>query len=158
MPVDSGIIKVEQMAELMKEVDELIAVLVSSSGQPLKGKSKKEDKQMKLGFIAELEEAEEQSAFDEALTPSEGKTVLDHLHQSMILFAAGRGEALKRFLIEEGIGRDQRFGGWHKHYQHFIRRMLTRNGGLMVCWRGKRDLDCRFAIAIFRLRYCILPS
>ena len=27
----------------------------------------------------------------------------------MILFAAGRGEALKRFLIEEGIGRDQRF-------------------------------------------------
>ena len=27
----------------------------------------------------------------------------------MILFAAGRGEALKRFLVEEGAGRDQRF-------------------------------------------------
>jgi len=26
-----------------------------------------------------------------------------------ILFAAGRGEALKRFLVEEGAGRDQRF-------------------------------------------------
>jgi hypothetical protein len=26
----------------------------------------------------------------------------------MILFAAGRGEALKRFLVEEGTGRDQR--------------------------------------------------
>jgi adenine-specific DNA methylase len=38
-----------------------------------------------------------------------GHTVLDRLHQSMILFAAGRGEALKRFLVEEGIGRDQRF-------------------------------------------------
>ena len=30
MIVDSGIIKAEQMAELMKEADELIAVLVSS--------------------------------------------------------------------------------------------------------------------------------
>ena len=26
----------------------------------------------------------------------------------MLLFAAGRGEALKRFLVEEGVGRDQR--------------------------------------------------
>ncbi len=29
----------------------------------------------------------------------------------MILFATGRGEALKRFLIEEGVGREERF--WH---------------------------------------------
>jgi len=27
----------------------------------------------------------------------------------MILFAAGRGEALRRFLVEEGVGRDDRF-------------------------------------------------
>ena len=27
----------------------------------------------------------------------------------MILFAAGRGEALKRFLVEEGTGKDARF-------------------------------------------------
>ena len=38
-----------------------------------------------------------------------GDTVLDRLHQSMILFAAGRGEALRRFLVDEGIGRDQRY-------------------------------------------------
>jgi adenine-specific DNA methylase len=38
-----------------------------------------------------------------------GKTVLDRIHQSMILFAAGRGEALKRFLVEDGMGRDGRF-------------------------------------------------
>lgn len=38
-----------------------------------------------------------------------GKTVLDRIHQSMILFAAGRSEALKRFLVEDGIGADQRF-------------------------------------------------
>jgi hypothetical protein len=41
--------------------------------------------------------------------PQAGATVLDRLHQSMILFAAGRGEALRRFLVEEGAGRDTRF-------------------------------------------------
>jgi hypothetical protein len=38
-----------------------------------------------------------------------GTTVLDRLHQAMLLFSAGRSEALKRFLVEDGIGRDQRF-------------------------------------------------
>jgi len=38
-----------------------------------------------------------------------GATVLDKVHQSMILFAAGRGEALKRFLVEDGVGKDGRF-------------------------------------------------
>jgi hypothetical protein len=36
-------------------------------------------------------------------------TVLDRVHQAMILFGAGRGEALKRFLVEEGVGEDARF-------------------------------------------------
>jgi hypothetical protein len=34
---------------------------------------------------------------------------MDQVHQAMILFAAGRGEALKRFLVEDGAGRDQHF-------------------------------------------------
>jgi len=38
-----------------------------------------------------------------------GTTMLDRVHQSMILFAAGRGEALKRFLVEDGVGKDPRF-------------------------------------------------
>jgi hypothetical protein len=38
-----------------------------------------------------------------------GSTVLDQLHQSMILFAAGCGEAMKRFLVEEGVGRNPLF-------------------------------------------------
>jgi putative DNA methylase len=35
--------------------------------------------------------------------------MLDRVHQSMILFSAGRGEALTRFLVEEGVGQDERF-------------------------------------------------
>ncbi|MDP9438651.1 MAG: hypothetical protein M3P49_07890, partial [Actinomycetota bacterium] len=42
-------------------------------------------------------------------TTEVGVTVLDRVHQSMLMFASGRGEALKRFLVEEGVGQDQRF-------------------------------------------------
>jgi putative DNA methylase len=38
-----------------------------------------------------------------------GLTVLDRIHQAMILFAAGRGEAMKRFLVDGGAGADPRF-------------------------------------------------
>lgn len=66
-------------------------------------------KQMELGFVAELEEAEESGAWGKKGVPSLGSTVLDRLHQAMILFAAGRGADLKRFLVDEGAGRDDRF-------------------------------------------------
>ncbi len=42
-------------------------------------------------------------------TPGPGSTALDRLHQSMLLFAAGRPEALRGFLVENGIGQDDRF-------------------------------------------------
>ena len=38
--------------------------------------------------------------------PAPGITALDRLHQAMLLFSDGKGDALKRFLIEE-IGQDQ---------------------------------------------------
>jgi hypothetical protein len=51
----------------------------------------------------------EEGSWGDLDVPQTGATVLDRLHQSMILFAAGRGEALRRFLVEEGVGRDTRF-------------------------------------------------
>lgn len=38
-----------------------------------------------------------------------GQTVLDRVHQSMLLFGAGRSEAMKAFLVDEGVGQDPRF-------------------------------------------------
>lgn len=38
-----------------------------------------------------------------------GETTLDRVHQGMLLFASGRSAALKRFLVDEGVGRDRRF-------------------------------------------------
>ncbi|QXP89144.1 DUF1156 domain-containing protein [Methylococcus capsulatus] len=51
----------------------------------------------------------DETAWSEKTVKKMGETTLDRVHQAMILFAAGRGEALKRFLVEDGAGRDQRF-------------------------------------------------
>jgi hypothetical protein len=70
---------------------------------------KKKEAQQVLGFADELESAEEAGGWGQKNAPKAGETVLDRVHQAMILFAAGRSDALKRFLVEDGIGRDDRF-------------------------------------------------
>jgi hypothetical protein len=40
-----------------------------------------------------------------------GASTLDRLHQAMLLFADGRSEALRRFLVDKGVGRDAQFWG-----------------------------------------------
>lgn len=73
-------------------------------------KRKKKEKVQQLSFFDALKADEAESgSWDVQQAGKIGETVLDRLHQSMILFAAGRSEALKRFLVEDGIGRDQRF-------------------------------------------------
>lgn len=69
---------------------------------------KRRDPQLDL-FKALQDGGDEQSSFKDAKVDAIGNTVLDRVHQSMILFAASRGEALKRFLVEDGAGNDQRF-------------------------------------------------
>jgi putative DNA methylase len=44
---------------------------------------------------------------EEAVEPCE--STLDRLHQAMLLFADGRSEDLRRFLVDDGVGRDARF-------------------------------------------------
>ena len=72
-------------------------------------KPKKKDTQLTLFAALQEADAAENVERPELKAPAPGSTVLDQVHQSMILFAAGRGEALKRFLVEEGIGKDGRF-------------------------------------------------
>ncbi|GCL42562.1 DUF1156 domain-containing protein [Dolichospermum planctonicum] len=75
-----------------------------------KGK-KKEPEQLNLFAVLGITETEEDTDWGEKNLPQLGNTTLDCIHQSMILFAAGRSEALKRFLVDEGAGKDQRFWG-----------------------------------------------
>jgi len=72
--------------------------------------TKHKGKPKQLSFTDVLVEIEEdEGGWGEEKAPRIGSTVLDRIHQSMILFAAGRNEALKRFLVSDGAGQDQRF-------------------------------------------------
>ena len=75
------------------------------AGEAPKRTRKKKAQQMTLDFTGELKELEKEVGdWTGDLSGRPGTTVLDQLHQSMILFGAGRGEALRRFLVEDSVG------------------------------------------------------
>jgi hypothetical protein len=66
----------------------------------------------RAGFLKgmEVQSPDPATASPEELGPPQpGATVLDRVHQAMLLFGLGRAEALKRFVVEEGAGSDTRF-------------------------------------------------
>lgn len=71
--------------------------------------TKAKGKKKQLGLFAESEAAEKDGLLGQAGVPKVGETTLDRVHQAMILFGAGRSDALKRFVVEEGVGKDGRF-------------------------------------------------
>lgn len=82
------------------------ATSTQSGGKVAKKKAKQ--KSLFEEIVAE-DPASNSATWGDLQGPTAGSTVLDRVHQSMILFAAGRGELLKRFLVEDGIGKDARF-------------------------------------------------
>lgn len=73
-----------------------------------KGKKKaKKEEQLAFSFLGNEDLGS--TTQDDKFQAKPGSTVLDRIHQSMLLFSAGRSEALKRFLVEDGVGQDQRF-------------------------------------------------
>ncbi|WNG48862.1 DUF1156 domain-containing protein [Archangium minus] len=70
---------------------------------------KKAAKKKQMTLFGELESAAEAQGWGEVGAPKAGTTTLDRVHQAMLLFGAGRGEALKRFLVEEGVGKQPQF-------------------------------------------------
>jgi putative DNA methylase len=73
-----------------------------------KRKLKKRDAQLTLSPGEMIPEETTVSSSLAELTTI-GKTTLDRVHQSMLLFGNGQSEVLKRFLVEEGIGKDPQF-------------------------------------------------
>lgn len=80
----------------------------SEDGSPQQSKQGRK-KKAQLEMFEGLRGDGGNGGFGDNLSMKAGATTLDRVHQSMLLFAAGRGEALKRFLVEDGVGRDQRF-------------------------------------------------
>ena len=89
-------------------VGERVRTLFGKDEGKVAPQRKKREPQMNLFKV--LEEVDDsETTFGETKVARLGETVLDRIHQSMILFAAGRGEALKHLLVENGVGQDQRF-------------------------------------------------
>ncbi len=90
-------------------VQERMSKLFGTAGIPQTPVKKKKKPQLSLNFDDTEPEEETKYQMPELKVEQAGKTVLDRLHQSMLLFSSGRTEALKRFLVEDGVGKDDRF-------------------------------------------------
>jgi putative DNA methylase len=69
--------------------------------------AKKRKSQLALPITAPEATAPETSGAGDV--PKPGRTVLDRVHQAMLLFASNRGDAVRRFLVEEGVGQKEQF-------------------------------------------------
>jgi hypothetical protein len=82
-------------------------------GKNVTGSSSNQRPFKKLKQKTLFEDLDKAEAAEEGWTtlkgPPPGSTTLDRVHQAMILFAANRGELLKRFLVDDGVGKDSRF-------------------------------------------------
>ncbi|MDP9331482.1 MAG: hypothetical protein M3P11_12705 [Actinomycetota bacterium] len=79
-------------------------------GDDLKARRAKKAKAVpQLSLFAELERIESETPMEHHGKPQLGVTVLDRVHQAMILFGAGRSGELRNFLLEEGIASDPQF-------------------------------------------------
>ena len=89
-------------------VAERTKALFGKDGAESSTAKRKKSAQLSLpGLLEELEQEDSGWTLQNAAKP--GSTTLDRLHQAMILFAAGRGEGLRRFLVDDGVGKDQKF-------------------------------------------------
>jgi len=93
-------------ARLLGVAERTAHLFGKSEGVP---KAKTAAKKKQLTLFAEIDEVAEAQGWGDVGSPKAGTTVLDRVHQSMLLFAAGRAEALKRFLVEDGAGKQPQF-------------------------------------------------
>jgi len=96
-----------ETARLLPVAERTTALFGKEGTQTPAGKKKKTAQLTLPGLLEELEHEEGGWTLQNAAKP--GDTTLDRLHQTMILFAAGRTEALRRLLVEDGVGKDQKF-------------------------------------------------
>ncbi len=72
-------------------------------------KKAKSGKQLSMADIIGKNPQESQSAGGGKIALTSGKTTLDQIHQSMLLFGLGESGYLKKLLVEDGAGADPRF-------------------------------------------------
>jgi adenine-specific DNA methylase len=104
-----NVIQVKGDAARLLSVAERTPYLFGKQNGAIPTARKKRPKNDQLDLFKQLTGDESEENWDEKTVSKVGETTLDRVHQSMLLFAANRGEALRRFLVEDGVGQDQRF-------------------------------------------------
>ena len=66
-------------------------------------------KPKKQGALFASDDAAEDEGWGDVGPPHPAMGVLDRVHQAMLLFAAGRSDAMRRFLVEDGGGKQRSF-------------------------------------------------
>jgi adenine-specific DNA methylase len=89
--------------------DKARLVPVAERGRWLLGKEADPKAMPRRGRRAQLAFEEMAPEPEDVVHLQPGETALDRLHQAMLLFAEGRSEALRRFLVDDGAGQDDRF-------------------------------------------------
>jgi adenine-specific DNA methylase len=79
----------------------------NAKGGKKTGRKTKKNAQMTL--FDEVDRAAIEQGWADAGAPTAGETTLSQVHQAMLLFGVGRAEALRRFLVDEGVGGAGRF-------------------------------------------------
>ena len=103
-----NLVEVKGETARLLPVAERTQALFAKDGTESPAAKRKKSAQLSLpGLLEGLEQEESGWTLQKAAKP--GGTTLDRLHQAMILFAAGRGQALRHFLVDDGAGKDQRF-------------------------------------------------
>lgn len=105
----SSVVEIKGNKARLLPVSERARFLFGKNDSLAPKQKKKKDKQMDLfkELLADTEEINRDTG--DISRPEAGNTVMDRLHQAMLLFGAGRSEALKRFLVEDAVGQDLRF-------------------------------------------------
>lgn len=104
----TNLVEVKGETARLLPVAERTKALFGKEGTESPSAKRKKSAQLSLpGLLEELEQEDSGWTLQNAAKP--GSTILDRLHQAMILFAAGRGEGLRHFLVDDGVGKDQKF-------------------------------------------------
>ncbi|MGH9885096.1 MAG: DUF1156 domain-containing protein, partial [bacterium] len=102
----STVVELKGDTARLLSVSERTSALFGKEGEEPPAKSRKAAGQMSLGFAREIEDAERSGAWGGEGSPRRGQSVLDRVHQAMLLFGSGRSDTLRRFLSQEGVGTD----------------------------------------------------
>lgn len=97
-----------RLISVRERMDRLFKTKEREDNQAAKRKKKNED-QLSLFDEWEMMNISDESSKETVLEYEKGVSVLDRLHQAMLFFALGRAAILRKFLAEDGIGRDERF-------------------------------------------------